>query len=182
MLNTPLRKKLLAIVISLVLWAVLVWCDYATGVKIRFGPIYAVPVMLFAWYFGRWWGIVAAIISAGLRHGIQIIVLSAHTFVFYEYWDLFLGLLAYGTFAWATCWVREILEREAALNDELQQALHRVRTLEGLLSICAWCKKVRNEEGSWVEVENYVAEHSNATWTHGICPECQKKFKEHGFN
>lgn len=45
----------------------------------------------------------------------------------------------------------------------------------GLLPICAWCKKVRNDQGYWTQIEAYVTSHSDATFSHGICPECMAK-------
>jgi|Deesub1362B_J571_1020462.scaffolds.fasta_scaffold05276_2 DNA-binding response OmpR family regulator len=58
---------------------------------------------------------------------------------------------------------------------ELEEALSRVRKLEGLLPICSYCKRVRKDEDYWEQVELYVAEHSNARFTHSICPDCYKK-------
>jgi tetratricopeptide (TPR) repeat protein len=55
---------------------------------------------------------------------------------------------------------------------ELAEALDRVQTLKGLLPICAWCKKVRDDDGYWTQVEAYVARHSKAEFTHCICPSC----------
>jgi PAS domain S-box-containing protein len=63
------------------------------------------------------------------------------------------------------------VERERLIQ-ELQTALARVKLLSGLLPICANCKKIRNDEGYWNQVEAYVAAHSEATFTHSICPEC----------
>jgi len=51
-----------------------------------------------------------------------------------------------------------------------------VKQLEGLLPICAFCKRIRDESASWSQVEEYVAQRSNAHFTHGICPECTEKF------
>ncbi len=51
-----------------------------------------------------------------------------------------------------------------------------VRTLSGLLPICAWCKKLRDDEGYWKSVEQYIGERTKAEFTHGVCPECQSKF------
>jgi len=65
-------------------------------------------------------------------------------------------------------------EREKLVRD-LQQALDKIKTLRGLLPMCAWCKKVRNDKGYWQKVETYVQEHSDASFTHGICPECLNK-------
>jgi tetratricopeptide (TPR) repeat protein len=55
---------------------------------------------------------------------------------------------------------------------DLQRAMDQVRALRGLLPICSSCKKIRNDEGYWIEVESFVRDHSEATFTHGICPEC----------
>lgn len=57
----------------------------------------------------------------------------------------------------------------------LRRALGDIKTLRGFLPICAWCKKVRDDRGYWNQIERYVAEHSEATFTHGICPECAEQ-------
>jgi two-component system, response regulator PdtaR len=62
------------------------------------------------------------------------------------------------------------------LNTELQEALAEIRTLKGILPICATCKKIRDDEGYWHQVEVYVRDHSDAEFSHGICPDCLKKF------
>lgn len=59
-------------------------------------------------------------------------------------------------------------------NEALQEALAKVKLLSGLLPICAWCKKVRNDAGYWNEIESYISQHSEADFTHGICPGCIK--------
>ena len=58
------------------------------------------------------------------------------------------------------------------LNTELQEKINEIRTLSGLLPICAQCKKIRNDEGYWEQLEGYISQHSAATFTHGICPHC----------
>jgi PAS domain S-box-containing protein len=65
-------------------------------------------------------------------------------------------------------------ERETLIAD-LQKALHEVKTLSGLLPICASCKKIRDDKGYWNNLEKYISEHSGAEFTHGICPECAVK-------
>lgn len=75
----------------------------------------------------------------------------------------------------------EIVERRRAEKErrkviaELEGALARISTLRGLLPICANCKKIRDDEGYWHQVEVYLREHSEAEFTHGICPECVQK-------
>ena len=58
-------------------------------------------------------------------------------------------------------------------NHELQQALDRIEVLTGLLPICSKCKKVRDDKGYWVQVEQFIAEHTKADFSYGICPDCQ---------
>jgi predicted hydrocarbon binding protein len=66
-------------------------------------------------------------------------------------------------------------EREKLIAD-LRKALAEIKTLTGLIPICSSCKNIRDDEGYWHNVEKYVADHSEADFTHGICPTCQKKF------
>ena len=58
------------------------------------------------------------------------------------------------------------------LNHKLHSALAQIKTLSGLLPICSWCKKVRNDTGYWQQLETYLTQHSDAQLTHGICPDC----------
>ena len=57
---------------------------------------------------------------------------------------------------------------------KLQEALHQVKTLRGIIPICASCKKIRDDKGYWSQVEDYVHAHTEADFTHSICPECAK--------
>lgn len=66
-------------------------------------------------------------------------------------------------------------EREKLIA-ELQQALANVKTLSGLLPICSHCKKIRDDQGYWSEVEEYIRDHSDAGFSHGICPDCLSKY------
>jgi PAS domain S-box-containing protein len=76
--------------------------------------------------------------------------------------------------------VRDITERKRAeqererLIDALQEALANIKTLRGLLPICASCKKIRDDSGYWSQIEAYVQAHSDAVFSHGICPDCAR--------
>jgi PAS domain S-box-containing protein len=86
-----------------------------------------------------------------------------------------------GKVLYAIGMVDDITERKAAeqererLISQLKEALANIKTLKGLLPICAWCKKIRDDGGYWNKVEDYIKEHTDASFTHGICPECLKK-------
>ena len=78
--------------------------------------------------------------------------------------------------------LREITERKAAdaererLLAELRQTLAEVKTLQGIIPICAGCKKIRDDQGFWSQVETYVTQHSQARFSHGMCPDCLKEW------
>ena len=64
------------------------------------------------------------------------------------------------------------------LIHQLKDALENVRTLSGMLPICSYCKKIRDDKGYWQQLEAYITEHSEALFSHGICPVCAEKVKE----
>jgi PAS domain S-box-containing protein len=70
---------------------------------------------------------------------------------------------------------KEAEEEQERLIQKLRQALAEVQTLSGLLPICASCKKIRDDQGYWQQIEEYIQEHSNAEFSHSVCPDCAKK-------
>jgi hypothetical protein len=71
---------------------------------------------------------------------------------------------------------RKVVEKEREkFILELREALSQVKMLSGLLPICSSCKKIRNDEGYWEQMEMYIRDHSEAEFSHGICPECVQK-------
>lgn len=70
---------------------------------------------------------------------------------------------------------KRIEQERERLIEELREAQHNIRTLEGIIPICASCKKIRDDKGAWSQVETYVANHTNAEFSHGICPDCVKE-------
>jgi DNA-binding NtrC family response regulator len=80
--------------------------------------------------------------------------------------------------------IRRAMEKQRAEEErerlilELQDALAKVKRLEGIIPICAYCKKIRDDKKSWQQLERYITDHSEAHFSHGICPECLIKVKE----
>ena len=73
---------------------------------------------------------------------------------------------------------RQLIETRIALNEkveELELALKEVRTLKGIVPICASCKNVRDDQGYWNRVETYLNEHTEAEFSHAVCPDCMKR-------
>jgi PAS domain S-box-containing protein len=73
---------------------------------------------------------------------------------------------------------KRVEEERERLIDELQEALVRVKTLTGMLPICACCKKIRDDKGYWNQLETYISEHSEVLFSHGYCRDCLKKSYE----
>jgi CheY-like chemotaxis protein len=76
---------------------------------------------------------------------------------------------------------RRTIALQEALADqaeELRKALDEIKTLSGIIPICATCKKIRDDNGYWNQVEVYIRNHSDASFSHGICPDCMAKFEE----
>ena len=70
---------------------------------------------------------------------------------------------------------KEIEADREKLIEKLQEALKKIKTLRGIIPICAACKKIRDDKGYWNQIETYIKEHSDADFSHGICPECAKE-------
>ena len=68
------------------------------------------------------------------------------------------------------------MDARKARERELEQALSEVKVLRGFIPICASCKKIRNDQGYWQQIETYIQNHSEALFSHGMCQECMKKF------
>ncbi|HYG21405.1 MAG TPA: hypothetical protein VEH04_01395 [Verrucomicrobiae bacterium] len=81
------------------------------------------------------------------------------------------------TFSVLAVLLGESTDAMATLRRTRQLTTH-IDLLDGLLPFCAWCKKVRNDQGYWEQIERYIAQNSRTSVTHGVCPDCRKKFLE----
>jgi len=92
--------------------------------------------------------------------------------------DVGIALSAFCPFAvmpFLTRFYLSMIDRLEATNLELQAALAEVKELRGMLPICASCKRIHEGEGYWTQIESYIAAHSHAEFTHGICPDCNER-------
>lgn len=70
---------------------------------------------------------------------------------------------------------KALAEAREELVKRLQASLDQIRSLEGLLPICSWCHRIRDEAGGWDKVERYIEKHTDAEFTHSICPDCHTR-------
>lgn len=142
--------------------AILLLCiDFVTGPYISFPITYIIPVSLAAWYGGLAPGIVLATVMPIIR------MYFSHRWPVHEdFFDLasaaVLRVLVLASFAFIM----------AQLAEKSRLLAARVEVLEGILPICSFCKKIRDEEGHWQPVERYVTVRTRASFSHGFCDEC----------
>jgi hypothetical protein len=149
--------------------------DYLTGTEFSFFVFYFIPVGIASWGLGRRAGLLTA--GGCAVAWLLVDMASGHAYGWWlnRYLDTGIRLVAYVVLAASIAAVRESLVRERAITAELQEALDNVRQLRGLIPICAACKNIRNDEGYWERIETYIRDHSEAEFSHGICPECEKR-------
>lgn len=150
--------------------ALLLWIDYITGLYNELPALYFIPVTLAAWYSGRRPALALAV-AMPLIHLVFLLTVGTPAGS--------PGSLGSLTPLIATTLLRGAIIVVVALwfarLSEHEQELHRhVHTLEGLLPICAFCKNIRDEAGNWERLESFISKRSEAQFSHGFCPSCQK--------
>ncbi len=149
--------------------------DHFSGVEIVVNFLYLIPVFVVSWRLGRGPGIVmsscCAVVCSWMdwigRPGLSSWVAM---------WNVAGDFGVFALFAVAVTRISKDLNEQRRLNAELQAAMSQVKTLTGLLPICAWCKKIRDQSGNWRRFEEYLSSHAEVDFTHSICPECREKF------
>jgi hypothetical protein len=138
--------------------------DYVTGRYIQFPIIYALPVGMAAWRRKK-----AAAYGTG-------VFLPFARVVFYFPWHeaQSLSIAAYNALIniCALLLYAYLVDRIARQTKTLKK---KMRVLEGILPICASCKRIRTDKGEYEQMEKFITEHSEASFSHGICPECAEK-------
>jgi hypothetical protein len=140
---------------------VVVLVDLWAGPFLQFPVFFVLPVLLSGWFSSHRWGV-------GLAIALPLVRLS-----FFLIWGLpySLGIAVTNTAVrMLVLTVIAVLAHRAAERTRFLEA--EVRILEGIVPICAFCKKMREDDGSWVRLEKYLASRSTALFSHGVCPEC----------
>ena len=138
--------------------------DYATGPFVMFPIVYVIPITFAAWFYSKR----AAYILAILLPAGRFIIANQ-----FEQPDPTVYLSINALIRIAILWFLAFLvSRTARQTKELSR---RINQLEGILPICMFCKRIRDEHQNWHQLEGYITEHSSAQFSHGMCADCQKK-------
>ena len=161
---TSTAKKVALIVASVLVLGVIGLVDYLTGREISLGVFYFLPIWVITWHFNRNGGILSSLICAIVWFVVDDAG-DTYSKPFYAYWNAAVRLAYFLTFALLLSSARE----------QLRQSTGEVKRLSSLLPICASCKKIRDENGAWQEIETYIRDHSDTNFSHGVCPECAQR-------
>ena len=138
--------------------------DFFTGKHIEFPIVYALPVGMAAWGLKK--------SSAILLSALLPLARMAFHIPWHETQSLNIVLINYPIIMAALLLYAFLIARVSRQTHELEKE---VNQLEGILPICASCKRIRNESGVYEQLERYITSHSQASFSHGLCPECAKK-------
>jgi len=159
------ENKILASCIGIAL--VIFYIDTLIPLGVAGGVPYVLVILISLWSKNKRLPIIMAIVSS---------ILTVLGFYFSpeggEMWKVISNRLLALFAIWATA----VLAAQRALYlNERNKAMDELQVLSGLLPICASCKKIRDDEGHWSEVDVYIRDHSEVKFSHGVCPDCQSK-------
>lgn len=162
--EAPRRGAFLALA-SLLLLAGIGLLDYITGQEVSFGVFYFLPIWVVTWNFSRPVAILFSFLCALVWLEMDDLSGTVYSSHWIQLWNATARLMYFLTFAF-------LLEGARA---KLQESRREVKELSRLLPICAACKKIRDNQGQWQELEVYIRDHTESDFSHGICPECAKR-------
>lgn len=152
-----------------VYWSILAFIiligDYLSGPTIQFPILYLIPVSLASWYSGWKWGLALAVGMSLIRLYYYVAFWPVPQTLYDASVNTMIRILVLGGAAY-------LVSRTARQTQELAK---RVNILEGILPVCSFCKKIRDQQGHWHSMEQFISERSEAQFTHGFCPECGER-------
>jgi hypothetical protein len=167
------NNSILAIIAVSVI--VLGYLDYVTGYEFGFFVFYFLPIAIAAWKLGFTSSYLISILGSIVWFFSDIHSSHPYSGIFFAIWNTAIRLVSFLIIAYSTSKIRLLLTKERENAQKLQNALSQIKTLSGLIPICASCKKIRDDKGYWNQLEAFIQEHSAAEFSHGFCPDCMKK-------
>jgi hypothetical protein len=157
--SVPLATRthpLVLVTLSLVILAL----DFLTGPHIHIAILFVFPVALATWSHGRGWGSVIAVVLPLVRLPLLYFVWKVPTSWPLEAADTGIDLV--------------VLLVLVQVIGYLARQQKEIQVLQGMLPICTFCKRIRDESGGWLQLEQYIGERSEASFSHTFCPDCKR--------
>ncbi len=161
--------------ISLLLIIIIALIDHITVYDFGFFVLYYIPLIFFSWYSNKIGAVLISIFTINVLYIANYHTSYQYTLTFGNIWNMTLLLASFMLVSVGAQHVAHLLKAEKELSGKLKIAINEIKLLSGLLPICAICKKIRNDKGYWEQIEAYIGKHSEAEFTHAICPDCMKE-------
>lgn len=149
--------------LALLFSVVIILLDLLAPIRIVFSIFFVIPVLVAAWFNSLYFAVALSISLPAVRLLVAILVEKTGD-VMYSGLNAVDRLLVLSVVALVT----------HRLSESMKHLKVEVKVLEGMIPICSNCKKIRDKDGEWQSLEKYLGEHSQAEFTHGICPDCRK--------
>jgi hypothetical protein len=149
--------------------------DYLTGYEIGMEVFYLMPIGLLSWLVSRSAGIIMSVISTATLMTANYLAGKVIANYFIYSWNIFVHVGFFLIVAYLISMEKIISDNNKILIDKLQKSIDEIRTLSGLLPMCSACKKIRDDDGYWKQIEHYISEYTDARFSHSICPDCKEK-------
>ena len=163
-------------VLALIILSAIGWFDYVTGYDLHVFAFYFIPAWMIGWHVGFRSGAYMALIAAGTWFLADYKSGHPYSSPAISGWNALMEFIACLVVATIASVVRTQLRAQEKLNAEIFETMAQIKRLEGLLPICASCKQIRNERGEWEVMEKYISAHSQAQFSHSVCPACARQF------
>ncbi len=175
-LSKQSRTSIMAEAVALV--AIIGFMDLVTGYEASIAVLYLAPISFTARYAGKTCGLAVAILSATVW--LLADIGAGHTTKYHAIpvWNSLILLSSFVVVVIMLVKLKVAYDEQLRFVAELREASDKIKVLKGLIPICAWCRRVRDDDGYWQAVEDYIRENSEASFTHGICPECGNKMQK----
>lgn len=173
--DEPFLSPTAMFVTTIVFTVMLGIVDWVSGYELQFFVFYFIPVAAAGWACGARRAYIVSAFSAVVWFAADTFSAHPYTHPSYAIWNTTIRLVAFLVLAFAVTRIRALLDLERNMSDQLQKTLSEVKVLTGLLPICSGCKKIRNDQGYWLQIEEYISTHTDAKFTHGLCKDCMRK-------
>ena len=168
---SPRFVFLTSLLLSLTLGVV----DWASGYELQFFIFYFIPITLAGWNCGLARTMTVSGLCGGLWFYIDLYSGHPYSNWYYSCWSALIRTSSFLLNGYSVVRIKALLVGKRKAMAELEQALVEVKTLKGLLPVCAGCKRVRNDEGYWRQINQYLGHRSDALLFVGRCDECAAK-------
>lgn len=154
------------------------WVEIRTPVELSFSIFYFIPVVVATWFGGYRWGVFLSLCTAAQYLLANYLAAPVYDRIPLRLWTATNELAGHLFMVYVVERLRRSMAAEREKQQLLQEALLEVQSLESLLPVCAWCKKVRDDQGYWSQLEAFIAAKTRTRFSHGICPDCSEKVRQ----